>query len=1556
MSGGNSIQNINGYRIHTFTTVGTSTFTPARAGNVEVLVIAGGGSGGVRHGGGGGAGGYVYNSSFSVSGPVTVTVGDGGAARLGSSGGGSGNSGANSVFGSLTAIGGGYGSQADNTTSGSGGSSGGVWNQSPRGTAFQGFQGGTGSGGGEEFQYQGGGGGGAGAVGQSWPGATGIYRGGNGGAGLPFSVSGTSTYYMGGGGGSTVTMNPSTTGGIGGLGGGGAGGGYVNGDGIAGTPNTGGGGGAGGFSGGTNYSSGKGGSGIVIVRYALVAPRSDCQLAISNPVVYKGTAAVNYGSGPGVSNRELQGTATITYGGAPTSNTALSLPGTSGSVMNLGTFFPSRANPSTSNIYVEAWIYLPTGATGMPFTVSDSSTEDMGFLVNYSTSALQFRVWNTGGSGINSDGNGAALASATWYHIAGSFDRTNNRVYGFVNGVVGSTVGVFSGTARARSSSNMTIGAGNSGTFFPFNGYIRDFRMVQGGIVPTTSFTPAQALFRLNAPSYVTGGSTVLSLAEQYFTPSWVNFPGPTGNYLNLNPTPAIFDLATDNMFVECWYYAKGNGGGGTGNLHQILAGGGPVINVDQMWGLYLFFTPNNSVGFYVNNNAGGSTTATLSATLNYNTWYHVAVSWNSSTKAMYVFLNGSASALTTFSGTNRAYSSSYGVYVGADFDRNTSNGYIQDLRIIRGGSVPTSSFTPAAAPFVNTATPASLFGQLPLAAQNVAVGAFSLRAVNGTSVKAVNVVAGGTFPPSAMTQTGTNSSTQTLGTGGKYQGSYTASSSRSDYGWGASGAFTLQNTGVGPNIWQVGNYPGGGGSLSTPTTTTTGATNYNGEWLQFRTPFPINLTGYSAGTNFLTSAVLLASTTGASSSWILVDSKSSITVGSTITNTGLNFAGYSYFRFVLITSTTNYPQLGNVRFFGTVPSLAQDFYADLSGNLSVLGTGQSLASWLGGATGYVATWYDQSGAGNHAVQTNTANQPIIQRGSRGPGYMCLYSGSQGLTFGAYNLLNNTNYTTCGVVRRTSTIGNNYYLCGQDGVNNTDQKFHSGYRSSTQLALAQFGDDTDLTVPAFLASSTEPMAYNYLMLGTGRSGRLYSYSSGALYSTTRTYTAYLNHAVGTSFSIGNGLSTFTGEIYEILVFTNSLYDLDNTGGLITQVYNNQVSMYGPYVSGGTTVLSLATQYYQTSMRLASAGTIQLTNRPILTPVLTGLVGAPSVQVGSTVTIYQTAVQPANGITWSFSPTGAGLSIASLSDYALTLTASSSVISQRYTVTATNKNSLTTITQFTTTGFGGLSSAAAASAVGVYSLRSLISLYARVVNIRNGTTSATQDFYADALGNLTTLTGGSGETLVSWLAGATGFVATLYDQSVNGYNLAQPTTANQPPINLTTTPYSMIFDGSNLWLYNASVPLNMGAGSFTLRYVVSNNTGGNILYKAIGTSFSWSSGEKSFWLGNGSNTEGARGNFPAFVGNGQNFVVSSTGITASVKNSVVHKANATNSVPIYVNGVQASLVVNNISMSNDPGNFLIIGRGGANSNYIGNMFELELFSTRLSDADRLALEN
>ena len=80
-SGGDTITVLNGQKIHTFTTTGTSTFTVASGyGTAQVLVVAGGGGGGYDRAAGGGAGGVIYTSSYQLApGTYTVTVGAGGA-------------------------------------------------------------------------------------------------------------------------------------------------------------------------------------------------------------------------------------------------------------------------------------------------------------------------------------------------------------------------------------------------------------------------------------------------------------------------------------------------------------------------------------------------------------------------------------------------------------------------------------------------------------------------------------------------------------------------------------------------------------------------------------------------------------------------------------------------------------------------------------------------------------------------------------------------------------------------------------------------------------------------------------------------------------------------------------------------------------------------------------------------------------------------------------------------------------------------------------------------------------------------------------------------------------------------------------------------------------------------------------------------------------------------------------------------------------------------------------------------------------------------------------
>jgi Concanavalin A-like lectin/glucanases superfamily len=1198
-------------------------------------------------------------------------------------------------------------------------------------------------------------------------------------------------------------------------------------------------------------------------------------LTATNAQVYKGTAAVTYGSGSGVSGSQLQGTATITYGGAPTSTTALSLPGTSGSVMNLGSFFPSKADPSSSNIFVEAWIYLPTGATGMPFTVSDSSTEDMGLLVNYSTSALQFRVWNTAGSGINSDGNGTALASSTWYHIAGSWDRTNNKVYGFVNGTVGTTVGSFSGTPRSRSTSNMTIGAGNSGTFFPFNGYIRDFRMVSGGIVPTSSFTPVAAPFRLNVPPYISGGSTVLSLYEQYFYPSWLRLPGTSGNYMTLGPlSPAHFDTRTSALFAEAWIYPLA----ANGSVNQQIMSVTDASSSD--WNIYIGTDNVVHFGYWA-----PTYTEVKTGAITFLKWNHVAISWNPSTRAMYVFLNGVASGPTT-AGATGVYTSTREFRIGSETTGSVFNGYIQDVRVVQGGSVPTSSFTPSAAPF-GLASPTYVASMgttvLSLATQyfqtnlnispntffvhpqltypsytttssptfntsNVSFNrassnfmnfgsqsidltkgftimtTFAFTSVNSTGgyerivdfgpagygnnivlcrnngtdglyfsvvsstyittssgflqgtyydvIASYNpsygiylyingVLAGSgacsaayttftncyigksnnpdvylsadikvlkfynryiptpttisTFPYSQMTSRPVlppvliNPGTQSFSLGQTFSISQTASEPLNSITWSlaptgaglavlgstdyslnllatttvsqnvftvtatnqAGTSTSIQFTGSTPLFSQVltptlnsaigiyslrslrstyalavnvAKYPASvfaisgnqytltDNSAAPPDRTIAGQTTFNGT-TQYTRINSILLTPATSGLTIYMNFKMNA-TTGLSIFKLIPDSGTGPLIEIDINTTPqFVFGEYSggtwnymstygfvvgtvysivlqisgttmsvYINGTLVATNTMRVALQNVSHtiwgigswngggytsmtlygfaisnslispsYYTSATGQQDFYADTLGNLTTgAGTGQTLTAWLGGATGFITTWYDQSARGYHATQTNTNLQPVIQQGTIGPGNMILCTASQYLSAFAYSNLASTNYTVSKVDRRLvsiSPVGNGsdnaVVTCGTNAAN--DQQLHVTYRSSTSYYYGQYGDDTSATITGFATGTTEPVRYGFTMAssisGSGRRIYVYGDPLGAVTNFVTTNTTLLSASGTGNFYIGAFIQSnptyYYGELYEVIVFNSSLYDLDTTSRQITTIYNNQ---------------------------------------------------------------------------------------------------------------------------------------------------------------------------------------------------------------------------------------------------------------------------------------------------------------------------------------------------------------------------------------------------------------
>lgn len=284
------------YRLHTFTTVGNSTFSiTAGSGQIDVFIVGGGGGGGML-GGGGAGGGIIWASATGVAlGDYTITVGDGGAGEVGWTGAVRKGS-SSSAFG-LTALGGGGGLSysgtppADTNTNvaNTGGNKygfnitngsttamtiGGIWS----GTTYGGYLGGGGDT--NCCTCRGGGGAGAGANGSSY------MFGGHGGVGVQLDFDGNNYYWAGGGGNGGYCSGTGGNGGLGGGGGGagqssrGSGGGSARntggisavsagqGSGGDGGANTGGGGGAGDQgSGDTAFKGGKGGSGIVMIRY-----------------------------------------------------------------------------------------------------------------------------------------------------------------------------------------------------------------------------------------------------------------------------------------------------------------------------------------------------------------------------------------------------------------------------------------------------------------------------------------------------------------------------------------------------------------------------------------------------------------------------------------------------------------------------------------------------------------------------------------------------------------------------------------------------------------------------------------------------------------------------------------------------------------------------------------------------------------------------------------------------------------------------------------------------------------------------------------------------------------------------------------------------------------------------------------------------------------------------------------------------------------------------------------------------------------------------------------
>ena len=299
----------------------------------------------------------------------------------------------------------------------------------------------------------------------------------------------------------------------------------------------------------------------------------------------------------------------------------------------------------------------------------------------------------------------ASVPINQWTHLA--VTRSSGTVRAFIDGVLATTTtytGNFTGT-----SGQQTIGSITSGLYF-MAGYISNFRVVKGTALYTSAFTPptqpltavsGTELLTCQSPNFVdnslkagvinkAGDTRVekfspFSLVTQTPTTHSVYFDG-SGDYLSIAGSSAL-DFGTADFTVEAWInrtaYTSGRqnpiiGRSDSGFTLGVLQNQASNGTVDQ-----------GKIGITVSDTVIVMGTTVTQA----NQWYHVAVSRSSGT--LRIFVNGVLEGSATYSTAVSLQSSQIG-WNGYDYSWDTRyfNGYISNVRAIKGTAIYTSTFT----------------------------------------------------------------------------------------------------------------------------------------------------------------------------------------------------------------------------------------------------------------------------------------------------------------------------------------------------------------------------------------------------------------------------------------------------------------------------------------------------------------------------------------------------------------------------------------------------------------------------------------------------------------------------------------------------------------------------------------------------------------------------------------------------------------------------------------------------------------------------------------------
>jgi hypothetical protein len=180
----------------------------------------------------------------------------------------------------------------------------------------------------------------------------------------------------------------------------------------------------------------------------------------------------------------------------------------------------------------------------------------------------------------------------------------------------------------------------------------------------------------------------------------WSVYFDGTGDYLT-TPDNAAFDFGTGAFTIECWAYISGNSAPDFGNeRNATLFSNYPTSGTIDGYALGINGSSTTTgTGLVFTNWVGGvQYQITAPTTVAQASWHHIAVSRDGTTTRL--FLNGSQVGSGTLG--NQNVNSSFNVNIGHLGYINylqAFNGYISNLRVLKGTALYTSNFTPPTSP-----------------------------------------------------------------------------------------------------------------------------------------------------------------------------------------------------------------------------------------------------------------------------------------------------------------------------------------------------------------------------------------------------------------------------------------------------------------------------------------------------------------------------------------------------------------------------------------------------------------------------------------------------------------------------------------------------------------------------------------------------------------------------------------------------------------------------------------------------------------------------------------